>query len=126
MAIPLILAGLGAMARTAAPYVARSLVTPTKLGVGIATAENAAQKEMGWDLPSISLNGIIGDKLADSLYTAAPTDHYIASKERALDAERVARNEALFAKRKADADMAMDARITKLKNYTSGKSSSID
>ena len=100
MALPLVLAGLGAAARTAAPYVARSLVTPSKLGVGIATAENVAQKEMGWNLPNISLNSIIGNGLVDASYTAVPTDNYIASKERALDTERIARNEALLAKRK--------------------------
>lgn len=99
MALPLVLAGLGA-ARAVAPYIARQLVTPSKLGVGIATAENVAQKEMGWNLPNISLNGIIGNGLVDTAYTAAPTSSYVANKERELDAERIARNEALLSKRK--------------------------
>ena len=100
MALPLVLAGLGAAARSAAPYVARSLVTPSKLGVGVATAENVLQKEMGWNIPSISLNGLVGNGLVDASYAVAPTDSHIASKERALDAERIARNEALLSKRK--------------------------
>lgn len=37
-----------------------------------------------------------------------------------------ARKAFLSSKGKTDADMAMDARITKLKNYTSGKSNNLD
>jgi len=76
------------LAAAAAKYLARSLVTPTKLGVGLSVAENVAQKELGISLPSVSLNGFIGNGLADAMYTTNPTDTYIAGRERALDAER--------------------------------------
>jgi hypothetical protein len=79
------------LAANAATYLARSAITPTKLGVGLSVAENVAQKELGIDLPSASLNGFIGSGLADAMYTINPTDTYIAGREKALDAERIQR-----------------------------------
>jgi hypothetical protein len=101
MAIPLLMAGL-AGARAIAPHVTRALVTPSKLGVGLATAENVAQKEMGWNLPNISLNSIIGNGVVDAAYTVTPTASYIADREHALDAERIARNNVLLSKIKKE------------------------